>query len=190
MEREKTTAMKEGTLLSSVMKLVTFPLNVMWGQAALVYQTLEAVTASKDSVSLVGWAKKEKILRFLRRIDALTTPIVNAFKYRICKFHKVYFTIYIHRDDKDKCFCHKEDCDGIMNDGIGFCERGNYECHRTEDCSKMAKCSTVQCFCSPQNLCEQQQQLCDEVKAGTESKATLNVAFLFGCWAWEGFLIF
>ena len=54
MNGKKTTAMKEGTLLSNVMKLVTFPLNVMWDQAALVYQTLEAATASKDSVSLVG----------------------------------------------------------------------------------------------------------------------------------------
>ena len=78
MNGKKTTAMKEGTLLSAVMKLVTFPLNVMWDQAALVQQTPEAVTASKDSVSLVGQAKKEKVLRFRRNIGALTTLIVNA----------------------------------------------------------------------------------------------------------------
>ena len=90
MEREKTTAMKEGTS-TAALKLVTFPLNVMWGQAALVYQTLEAVTASKDSVSLVGWAKKEKILRFLRRIDALTTPIVNAGDMQFEKNPKEYY---------------------------------------------------------------------------------------------------
>ena len=91
MEREKTTAMKEGTS-TAALKLVTFPLNVMWDdQAALVYQTLEAVTASKDSVSLVGWAKKEKILRFLRRIDALTTPIVNAGDMQFEKNPKEYY---------------------------------------------------------------------------------------------------
>ena len=67
-----------------------------------------------------------------------------------------------------------------MEKCVGICERGDYECNKSEDCDKMTKCSNVECFCSINNLCEEpseseeyRPEICDKAHAGTESKATI-----------------
>ena len=88
-------------------------------------------------------------------------------------FYNILYN-YTYRYDKDTCFCHSKNCDGI-----GFCARGYYECRKTEDCDKMAKCSNAQCLCTQHNLCENATDrllICDEAHAGTESKALMIVA--------------
>ena len=69
---------------TKLMQLVTFLLNVIQGLNALIWATLGAVIAFKDFV--LSWELGEKEnLRFLRKIGALTTMIVNAGKMQFEK---------------------------------------------------------------------------------------------------------